>query len=381
MNYSSALFFFVVLCHCQTRKDIFKQQSSPRYWFGDHTLLDCCLKIKSNMSQTNKSYRKLFAMLNSDDDLITNQLISKIKEEYEIHHRTNFKDIEYNLLQIKGIKCPKCGSKNYVSNGHMKNGTQRYKCECGKVFGASSKSLFYGTKVNIKAWYSFIEGIVAETSTKAACIKAKISTTTGYYWMQKIFKVLKSFQESIFLNGNIYLDETYVGIEQSKEKKGRGGYKLVGLSRNKICIVLMNDGTHVVAIKCGFGKPNASRLFNTCHSHIKPKSILIHDEELSHSKLIRELELTSHAYKASGRKTKQASMKELQPINDECRKLKYFLSKHKGINKDNIQDYLNLYSFITNCKMKDENLYFASNLLLKLLFLSDETIKFRDVIN
>ena len=319
-------------------------------------------------------------MLLSDDDLITKQLITRIKEEYDSHHLTNFKDIEKNISELKDVKCPKCGSDNCVSNGHTQNGTQRYKCECGKVFSIASKSLFHGTKVNIKAWYSFIEGIVSETSIKAACIKAKISFTTGYYWMKKIFKVLESFQENIVLSNNIYLDETYVGIEESKEKRVRGK-KMRGLSRNKICIVLMNDGEHVLAVKCGFGRPKEKQYYNTCWRHIKEGSTLIHDEEHVHNVLIKELNLKSRAYNAAGGKTlKELAMKELQPINDECRKLKYFLSKHKGIDKDNIQDYLNLYSFITNCKMKDENLYFASNLLLKLLFLSDETLKFRDVI-
>ena len=332
------------------------------------------------MSQTNKSYRKLFDMLLSNDDLVTKQLIKNIKEEYDKHHQPNFKAIEDNISEIKDIKCPICGSYDYVSNGHTKNRTQRYKCSCGKVFSVTSNSLFLGTKVNINAWYSFIEGVVSETSTKVACIKAKISYTTGHYWIKKIFKVLEMFQDNIVMDGNIYLDETYVGVEESKEKKIRGK-KMRGLSKNKICIALMNNGEHALAIKCGYGKPTEMKIYDTCWRHIKEGSTLIHDEEKAHNYLIKQLNLKSKAYNAAGGKIlKELAMKELQPINDECRKLKYFLSKHKGINKDNIQDYLNLYAFITNCKMKDENLYFTSNLLLKLLFLSDEKIKFRDVI-
>ena len=65
-------------------------------------------------------------MLLSDDDLITKQLITKIKEEYDSHHLTNFKDIEKNISELKDVRCPKCGSDNCVSNGHTQNGTQRY---------------------------------------------------------------------------------------------------------------------------------------------------------------------------------------------------------------------------------------------------------------
>ena len=332
------------------------------------------------MSQTNMPYKKLFAMLLSDDDLVVNQLINKIKDEYDQHHQPDFKTIETNLLELKGIKCPLCGAHDFVSNGHTKNGTQRYKCSCGKVFSAASNSLFFGTKVNLNAWHSFIEGVVSETSIKAACIKAKISPTTGHYWMKKIFKALENFQDNIVLSGNVYLDETYIGVERSKEKTFYG--KKGGVySANHICVALMKNDKHVIAIRCGFGKPTRTKLFNACWDHIKEGSTLIHDEENSHNILVETLHLKSLTYNAAGGKTlKEIALKELQPINEECRTIKYFLSKHKGIDKDNLQDYLNLYSFIRNCKMRDENLYFASNLLLKLLFLADEKIKFRDVI-
>ena len=72
------------------------------------------------MSQTNKSYRKLFDMLLSDDDLVTKQLIKNIKEEYDKHHQPNFKAIERNILEIREINCPYCGSFSFVSNGHTK---------------------------------------------------------------------------------------------------------------------------------------------------------------------------------------------------------------------------------------------------------------------
>ena len=328
------------------------------------------------MSQTIKSYRDLFVELTNSDDEITKQIIEELKLEYDLNHEHDFKLIENNLTQGRELKCPKCGSRNYVHNGFTKNGTRRYKCKCGKVFSASTNSLFLASKVNLKAWFSFIEGIISETSIQAACLKAKISLPTGYYWIKKIFSVLNNFQDLIILDGKIYLDETYIPVETSKEKT-KHNRKMRGLSRNKICVVLIINDEKLVAIKCGFGKPSANKVYDTSWRHIKEGSTLIHDEEKAHSYLIEQLDLNSIAYNAAGSKVlKKIAEQQLKPINDECRELKYFLSKHKGLNKDNLQDYLNLYSFIKNCKKKNSNLYFATNLLIKLLFLSDKKLKF-----
>ena len=80
--------------------------------------------------------------------------------------------------------------------------------------------------------------------------------------------------------------------------------------------------------------------------HISPKSRLIHDEERSHSVLIRNLELFSEVH--STIETKRLSDKDnpLDPINDVHNLIRRFMRAHGGYNRDNLQDWMNLIWFI-----------------------------------
>lgn len=56
----------------------------------------------------------------------------------------------------------------------------------------------------------------------------KIAGSTGNYWLKKIFKVLKNIQYDIVLDGNIYLDEIFFQVINSKTIK-KDGKKLRGI--------------------------------------------------------------------------------------------------------------------------------------------------------
>lgn len=43
--------------------------------------------------------------------------------------------------------------------------------------------------------------------------------TTTKYWMKKLFLILEDWQESIMLEGNIHLDETYYPLMEKDTKK------------------------------------------------------------------------------------------------------------------------------------------------------------------
>lgn len=116
----------------------------------------------------------------------------------------------------------------YCEKRKDKNGTQRFICkDCGKNFNIAAHILFFSSKINIKAWYSFLECILSGTSVSAACATAKISAVTGSAWMKKIFIALKNYQETIVLDSPIFIDETYVQEDVSKieYKEGIGKTK------------------------------------------------------------------------------------------------------------------------------------------------------------
>ena len=162
------------------------------------------------------SYRKLFLRFNDTDDIIEKDVLERIKNDYEKYHLHDLKAYEY-LFDLNKTCCPKCNSKNIKVHGYDKNGIKRYKCkECLKTFNKFTNTLFSSSKINIKAWFVFLECILSGTSIKAACLASKISQPTGAEWIKKVFQVLKTYQENIILGDRFYIDETYVHVDSSQ---------------------------------------------------------------------------------------------------------------------------------------------------------------------
>lgn len=323
-------------------------------------------------SQTkNSSYRKMFSLLENSDDFFEVQIIKRIKEDYDKFHNHDFIMFE-NMVGKDDIYCPTCKSHNYISHGKDKNGTRRFKCkECNKTFNSLSNSLFFSSKININAWFSFLESILSGTSVKAACIVSKISTITGSEWMSKIFLALKSYQDEIVLDKAIFIDETYVHEDKSKiyylDEVGK--VKKVkkeprGISRNKICILLATDGTKSFGEIVCHGRPQRLKNYEICKKHIQEYSNVIGDEDTS-------LTYTSNIMKWNRTQIKAYTEKAfeiLQPVDDLCNRFKFFINKHRGFKKELLQDYINLFMFIDNEIYKESDLYKVTVRLLKMMF-------------
>lgn len=325
------------------------------------------------------SYRNLFEYLelHQNHQNSKTRIIRNIKNEYENNHKNEFSDY-ISELDSKTNKCPCCNSELIIKYGKTKNNTQRYKCRiCSKVFNKANNSLFFSSKVNYNAWQSFLEGLLSEMSIKAACIKAKIAYPTGKYWVNKIFSSLNDYQDNIKISGNVYIDETYISVEKSKIAKNKN-LKLRGLSKNQICILIAKSENGLFVKSCGFGKPTTKKIFENLSNHILKNSNLFHDGDYSHYKLIKALELNDYWFKAKlpNGKTNEEALEKLKTINDECRNLKFFLSKHKGLDKTKLDNYLNLYSFISNQKLFEADLCEITKNLLKRMFFKDIKVKY-----
>lgn len=306
------------------------------------------------------SYKKLFALSKKVDlDELTKEVIKQIETEYLGNHQNDFLSFLSKFDELT-LECPQCGSKSITKYGHTKNGSPRYRCSsCSKVFNRANKSLLFSSKVNISAWYSFLEGLVSETSVKAAARKAKISLVTASTWMKRIFIALKDYQDDIELSGNVYIDETYFSKERSKEYR-KDETRIRGLSINQYCVLIMMDKKNIVLKFIGMGKQSSSRVTDVLSRHIKSGSTIYHDGDPSHYDFIMEEGIVNKQYQAKtrlGRYNLEAE-KMLKPINDECKKLNFFLDKHRGFKKEfELQDYLNLYSYIENQKRKSPNIF------------------------
>ena len=318
----------------------------------------------------NSSYKKMFSLLESEDYFEV-QIIKRIKDDYDRFHNHDFIMFE-NMIDKENICCPRCKSKNFINYGKDKNRSRRYKCkDCDKTFNALSNTLFFSSKINIKAWFSFLESLLSGTSVKAACIVSKISTITGSEWLNKIFIALKNYQDEIVLDLNVFIDETYVHEDKSKiyylEEIGK--IKKVkkeprGISRNKICILIATDGNKSFGEIVCHGRPQRMINYKICKKHIQEYSNVVGDEDTS-------LTYSSNQMKWNRTQIKsytEEAFEKLQPVDDLCNRFKFFINKHRGFKKELLQDYINLFMFIDNEMHKDNDIYKVTIKLLKIMF-------------
>lgn len=300
----------------------------------------------------------------------------KYEQNYEFKHPKLMDTNEEELINSIEINCcPHCESSNIRKYGKTKNRINRYYCNnCRRTFNALTNTIFDGHKIAITEWIEFLLDIFNYGSTMLTSKVNKNSSSTTNYWLHKIFLVLHNWQKNIILNEIVYIDEMFYSVIKS-DIKTKDGKKLRGLSRNQHCIGIGYDGNNIIAIVEGLGKTSTDLTWNTFSTHIKEGSKIIHDDEKSHKKLIRELQLVNEQYNSLYLKKLSDKDNPLRPINHQCDLIRQFLNMHSGFDRKNLQDYLNLYCFMnSNVKDKLEKV----NDLLLLALTTKVNLKYRD---
>ena len=314
----------------------------------------------------------------------TQEFVIKVTmEHYNQRHPKLFETGEVELINsFVPKKCPYCSSESFKRNGKTKIGVQRYKClntECSQTFLPTTGTIFDGHKISISEWIEYCLNLFRNVSVITDSWNNKNAFTTSRYWLEKLFLILEEYQKTIVLSGKIWLDETYYSIMLKDFILNDNGTKLRGLSKNKICIGAATDEHHnVLLLSEGFGKPSQKVSYATFIDHIAPNSILVHDGEKSHKKLISDLSLVDEQHPTKETKGLEDFENPLDPVNHIHYLTKRFLYSHSGFDRSQIQDYLNLYSFILNPPFdKLEKV----EILLNLVFQNPKLLRYRDQFN
>lgn len=244
--------------------------------------------------------------------------------------------------------CPYCSSERFIRKGYDSNGIIRYRCLCGKTFKPTTGTIFDSRKIPVCEWIQYCLNIFRYISLNADSWNNRNAISTSKYWLEKLFLTLENTQNDVVLEGTVWLDETYYSIMMRDRERDEDGNLPRGLSRNQICIGVATDKKHTVCIMEGYGKPSQKRSYEAFKEHIKPGATLIHDKENTHKKLIENLSLESICYASKEMKGLADSENHLNPVNRVHCLLKMFLNAHSGFNRDDLQNYLNLYSFVIN---------------------------------
>ncbi len=273
---------------------------------------------------------------------------NKYEQNYICKHPKLSETDEKEIINSVEIKCcRRCNSSNILKRGFTTNGIQRYYCnECQHYFTPTTGTIFENHKISISEWVEFLLDIFNYSSISLTSKVNKNSRNTTKFWMHKLFLILKDCQKDILLKENVYIDEMYYSVIKGDIEADKNGKKLRGLSRNQYCIGIGYDGKNMIAIVEGKAKTSTKKTKKTFLNHIETNSRLIHDDEKSHNELVELLELEDKSYNSSKLKSMSDSENPLRPINHLIDLIRQFLNSHSGFNRENLQDYLNLFCFM-----------------------------------
>lgn len=337
-------------------------------------------KSNSTSSHWGRSLRKLSWDETKDQSFSQKLISSTVHEWYDAKHRISSKEEIELINSISISSCPYCGSVRFIRYGHYSSGMNRYYCnDCFHYFCALTGTIFDNRKIPISEWIEYLLHLFEFHSITTSARDNRNAYSTGRYWLYKVFLILKHYQDDIILEGNIYLDETFFSQIESKKKLRPDGKEYRGISRNKFAVACAyDDNGHVILICENVSKPSHRSTWKTLGPHIREGSTLIHDGERSHSVLIEKLNLTSIVYDAEQIKKLPDDKNPLDPINEIHSLAKRFMRAHGGYNRDNLQDFMNLISFILN-DPKDR--YKKIDLFINMALNEPVMVRYRDVMS
>lgn len=337
-------------------------------------------KSNSTSSHWGRSLRKL-SWDEAQETTLSRKLISStVHEWYDAKHRFSSKEEIGLINSLRPESCRICGSISFKRNGSYDSGIYRYYCnDCHGSFNPLTNTIFDDKKIPISEWIEYLIHLFEFHSITTSARDNRNAYSTGRYWLIKVFEVLKHYQDDIILEGNIYLDETFFSQIESKKKLRPDGKEYRGISRNKFAVACAyDDNGHVILICENASKPSNKSTWTALGSHIREGSLLIHDGEHSHSILIDRLHLESEVYDSLKIRKLKDEDNPLDPINEIHSLAKRFMKAHGGYNRDNLQDFMNLISFILN-EPKDR--YEKIDLFINMALLSPKRVRYRDVMS
>ena len=262
--------------------------------------------------------------------------------------------------------CRCCGSVDFKKDGFSSNGIQIYRCNsCHSKFTVLTGTIFDGHKISITEWIEYWRNLLAYLSLNADSWNNKNAYTTSRYWFKKTCLLLRDIQDSVLLSGKVYCDETYLPVRSEDIIRKENNHRLRGNSRNQMCIETITDGKTVFAKFIGLGAPAQKKVYEALKDHIQPGSTLITDKAVCHRMLVRKLNLENIEYDSKEIKALPDKENPMNEINQLHNLLQKFLRAHSGFEREDLQDYLNLFALAYNAP---DDMYEKIDLLLNLSF-------------
>lgn len=277
-------------------------------------------------------------------------LTGRYEAHYQERHPPLCETDEAQLINsVVPANCPHCSEVSFSRFGLTTNALQRYRCKaCGRTFTAITNTIFDNHKIAISEWMEYCLNLFRYLSITADSWNNRNAFTTSRYWLEKLFMVLEGYENDIVLEGRVWFDETYYTVRCDEIKLKPDGTKPRGLSENQMCVGVACTKDQIICLLEGKGQPTARKSYIAFKDHIAPGSTLVHDKGKVHGLLIDKLKLVDEAYDGDEIKKLPDNDNPLCRVNEAHARLKNFLYAHNSFERNSMQGYLNLFSFVMN---------------------------------
>ncbi len=148
----------------------------------------------------------------------------------------------------EGFRCPRCGG---TAHCVLRGGSRKlYQCNgCHHQSSLTAGTVLQGTKLGLTVWFLAIYLLSqAKTGLSALALKRHLGVSYPTAWLihHKLMQAMAEREERYVLEGQVQVDDAYLGGERSGGKVGRG-------SENKVAFVAavsLNEGSWRNIMSC-----------------------------------------------------------------------------------------------------------------------------------
>lgn len=165
----------------------------------------------------------------------------------------------------------------------------RYKCKnTGKYFNCKTYTIFYNTPLGLHKWFLCIYVMISQGKGISSPQMAKIievTQPTAWYMMHRIRMALE--QDSFELEGDVEVDETYIGGKNKNRHKDKKVEKCQGRSyKDKVPVfgMIQRDGKLIAMV---VPKVDGETLKPIIRSYVKKGTVIHSDEWKAYNNLSR----------------------------------------------------------------------------------------------
>jgi transposase-like protein len=313
--------------------------------------------------------REVLSMINKDFlESLSPVEIQMVHQYIGVLFKDRIKDDTSNFDNLKAEKCPCCGSRHFVRNGHdPKSGRQRYMCkQCHSSFKDSTNTFFSHSRVSYNTWITFIGCEVVGLSLRQEEAICGVSKTGCFNMRHRLYHALSEYQDSRKLEGLCEIDCAYTSInlkgwkrDMPRHSKKRGKHKpdknhkqLRGISHHKICLLTAIDENDHILFKIAGTREEDLKKYQSFADRFCKKSTLICDEKQSIACFVRKNRF-GYDYIPSG-SFKSDKGNTLSSINQFHQEFSELIRRKHGVGTRHLQSYMDFLVVTKELKYKLE---------------------------